>query len=154
MRTTGTSHGRPKLHHEMQPAKLNVFSPTSSLPTPASHFSPQWDNRYLKTLSKLLFLGRLVWKGPPTRLGHKVAFENLTLTHSGWLFQLFSAGRGLELCSQLGAADALGRTRVATGCAAGEAPRGSSTARAAVSTALPGECVKCWGNRTRNLCHL
>lgn len=59
------------------------------------------------------------------------------MTHSGWLFQLFSAGRGLEPCSQLRAADGPGRTRTAAVCAAGEALLGRSTARVMAFDSIP-----------------
>lgn len=64
----------PKLYREMQPAKLNVFSPAPSL-----FLGPETTG--ISKLS-LLSLGRRVWKGPPTRLEHKVASEYLT-RHTG-----------------------------------------------------------------------
>jgi len=95
-----------------------------------------------------LSLGRQVWKGPPARLEHKAAVQVPDLTHSGWRFQLLSAGSGLELCSQLSAAEGPGgtyhRCLRCWGSAAGQEH----------STAFPGKCFDYWGSRIGYLCHL
>lgn len=132
--------------------KCSLQSLTYFLPHPFSlpYCPPTPQHIFLCTetigISKLslLCLGRQVWKRPPSRLEHKVAAGEPEVTHGGWFFQLFSAGSGLELCSQLCAADSPGRALLGKQCWAG--------ARWGLwhSTALPGKCFE-YGGREQGI---